>query len=271
MKRICQTLILLVFSVFIYAQPPLAIQYQAVVRDAEGILVTNQRVAYEISIKSGSIDGTTVYTETHIDTTTDKGLSTLMIGKGTPKLNSFSSIDWSYNDYFIQISIDINGGTDYTEMGTSQLLSVPYALYADNSDKLDGVSSEGFAASGHTHPEYALVGHTHTEYAPVEHGHPLMADAKGAVRYDGLPYYGCENIDTVVWNGTYDRYEITITDTYYSIDDAAIISISGNSGNCPAGSDARQSSVSGKLLVYIVAADGSGIQCSFRFVVFLGN
>ena len=140
MKRIFQTLFFLVFSAFIYAQPPQAIQYQAVVRNAEGELVTHQRVSYEISIKSGSVDGTTEYAETHIDTTSEKGLSTLMIGTGTPVVGTFSSIDWSDNDY-AEVSISMDGGATWTQLshweenhpstvGESEAVTVDLTPYA---------------------------------------------------------------------------------------------------------------------------------------------
>ena len=77
-----------------------------------------------------------------------------------------------------------------------------------------------------------------------------------------------EGVSSVVWNDTYGRYELTLTDVSYSIDDAASVTINGDSGNCPAGSDGRVGSVSGKLLVYIVNSAGDNIECSFSFIVF---
>ena len=78
-----------------------------------------------------------------------------------------------------------------------------------------------------------------------------------------------QGVTSVVWSATYDRYELTLTDAYYSIDDAATVTINGDAGSCPAGAVGRVSSVSGKLLVYIVNSSGAKIQCSFTFVAFV--
>lgn len=94
--------------------------------------------------------------------------------------------------------------------------------------------------------------------------------AYGNIRYDGVIGTGAYNIASVTWNATYDRYEINLTDIYYSIDDVTVVTISGSSSSCPAGVLGRQSSVGGKLLVYLVDKDGNGAQCSFRFVTFTG-
>ncbi len=117
-------------SMTLNAQPPQGFRYQAVVRDSDGDLVKNQKVSYEIAILSGSATGSIVYTETHVDTTNNYGVSNLVIGQGTPGTGTFNSINWGGSDYFLRVSVDISGGTSYLVMGTTQLLSVPYALYA---------------------------------------------------------------------------------------------------------------------------------------------
>jgi hypothetical protein len=107
--------------------------YQAVIRNASGTLVVSQAVGMQISILPGSETGTPVYVETHTPTTNSNGLVTLEIGGGTAITGTFEGIDWSTGIYFIKTETDPAGGTDYTITGTSQLLSVPYALYADSS------------------------------------------------------------------------------------------------------------------------------------------
>ena len=106
-----------------------AINYQAVVRNNIGVVVANSQVSFKVSILSGSITGSSVYTETHSDSTNSFGLVNLQIGRGTAQLGLFNSIDWSAQ-MFIKIEIDVNGGTNFSDMGTTQLLSVPYAFYA---------------------------------------------------------------------------------------------------------------------------------------------
>ena len=110
-----------------FAQAPEKMSYQAVIRDASNALVTNQQVGMQISILQGS---TAVYEETQTPTSNTNGLVTLEIGTGTIVSGIFSSIDWSADTYFIKIETDPAGGTNYTITGTSQLLSVPYALHA---------------------------------------------------------------------------------------------------------------------------------------------
>jgi hypothetical protein len=109
----------------IFGQAPDQFNYQAVLRDASGNLKANTSANIEISILQGSATGTAVYTETNAITTNAFGLVNLQIGGGTATLGSFASIDWASGPYFVKISVD---GTDF---GTSQVLSVPYAKYAE--------------------------------------------------------------------------------------------------------------------------------------------
>jgi hypothetical protein len=109
---------------------PEQISYQAVVRDATNTTVANQVVGMQISVLQTTASGTAVYVETQTPTTNANGLLSIYIGAGTFGSGDFSSIDWSSGPYFIKIEIDPAGGTAYTITGTTQLVSVPYALYA---------------------------------------------------------------------------------------------------------------------------------------------
>lgn len=125
-----------------FAQAPNQFNYQAIARDASGGVLANQSVSVQISILVGSTTGTAVYSETHSATTTAHGLFNFKIGSGTVGSGSISTIDWSANSYFIKIEFDPQGGTSYTELSTTQLVSVPYALFAnevmnDNVDDAD--------------------------------------------------------------------------------------------------------------------------------------
>jgi len=115
-----------------FAQAPQKMSYQAVVRNAANDLSTNQTVGMQISVLQGSDTGTPVYIETQTPTTNANGLVNLEIGTGTVVSGTFASIDWSTGTYYIKTETDPTGGTSYTINGTSQLLSVPYALYAGN-------------------------------------------------------------------------------------------------------------------------------------------
>lgn len=130
MKRSVLLFFLCCFNSFIFAQAPQGFNYQAVARDASGVALTNQAVGLQISLRQGSATGTIVYTETHAVTSNNIGLVNLMVGNGTAVTGTFSSINWATGPYFMEISMDITGGTSYVLMGTQQLMSVPYALYA---------------------------------------------------------------------------------------------------------------------------------------------
>ena len=132
MKNHYSFLILLFLSLSIYAQSPEKMSYQAVVRDANNTLVANQTVGMRISILQSTITGIVVYTETHSVDTNMNGLVSLEIGNGSSS-DDFSTIDWSAGPYFIKTETDPTGGSSYTISGTSQLMSVPYAMYAKSS------------------------------------------------------------------------------------------------------------------------------------------
>lgn len=128
MKKIYALLTALILASSLMAQAPLSFNYQAVVRDATGNIIANTQVGMRISILQGSVTGKSVCTEELTPTTNDFGLVTLAIG--SLNTNDFSAIDWSAGPYFIKVEILIPGNVAFSEMGTSQLLSVPYALYA---------------------------------------------------------------------------------------------------------------------------------------------
>ena len=113
-----------------FGQAPEGFKYQAVVRDAGNTILNNQAVGIRMTIQQGSIGGTTVYQETFAPTTNAYGLVNLEIGSGTVVSGDFTTIDWANGPYFIETAVDVTGGTSYAVMGTSQLMSVPYALYA---------------------------------------------------------------------------------------------------------------------------------------------
>ena len=133
MKRILSIFAVILFTASMFSQSPEQMSYQAVIRNGSDQLVTGQAIGIQISILQGSVDGTTVYVETQNLSTNANGLATLEIGAGTTS-DDFSSIDWSNGPYFIKTETDPTtaGGTNYTITGTSQFLSVPYALYAKN-------------------------------------------------------------------------------------------------------------------------------------------
>ncbi|MDD3876264.1 MAG: hypothetical protein PHT69_06555 [Bacteroidales bacterium] len=116
---------------FLQAQSPQSFKYQAVLRDNAGIIIANQNIPIRVSIHQGSSTGTVIYKETFSPTTNQYGLVNLNIGTGIVVSGNFSTISWGTDSYFIQIEVD--AGSGYVDMGATQLLSVPYALYSATS------------------------------------------------------------------------------------------------------------------------------------------
>lgn len=137
MKKI-YFLFTILFSLTILAQAPEKMSYQAVIRDSGDALLVSTTIGMQISILQGSSTGTAVYVETQTPTTNANGLISIEVGNGTVVSGDFTTIDWSTGSYYIQTEIDPAGGTSYTISGASQLLSVPYALFAKNSGGIAG-------------------------------------------------------------------------------------------------------------------------------------
>ncbi len=116
------------------AQAPQGISYQAIAFDSSGDPVIESTVGVKVSILDNSVTGTTVYSETHSPTTNTQGLFNLNIGEGAATTGSFSNIDWGTNDKFLKIEIDPSGGSNYSITGSNQLMSVPYALFSENTN-----------------------------------------------------------------------------------------------------------------------------------------
>lgn len=129
-KKAFFTTFLYLITAHLFAQSPDKMSYQAVIRNSNNKLVTNSTVGMKISILQTTATGTAVYVEIQKPTSNINGLVSIEIGSGTVVSGTFASIDWSKGPYFIKTETDPNGGTSYTITGTSQLLSVPYALYA---------------------------------------------------------------------------------------------------------------------------------------------
>ncbi len=138
MKKIFTIIAGLMLTTSVFAQAPEKMSYQAVVRDASNNLITNQAVGMQISILQGGATGTAVYVETQTPTTNANGLVSLEIGTGTVVAGDFTSIDWANDTYFIKTETDPTGGTSYTITGTTQLMSVPYALHAKTAESITG-------------------------------------------------------------------------------------------------------------------------------------
>ncbi len=120
---------------------PQAISYQAVARDAQGKVVAEKQIGIKVEILKGSAEGDVVYSETHVPTSSRTGTINLLIGQGTSEIGTFSAIDWGGDTYFLQLSMDLAGGNNYEKVSTTQMLPVPYALYAAKAGEVEYVQS----------------------------------------------------------------------------------------------------------------------------------
>lgn len=177
MKRIGSLIFVCFLTSFVLGQAPQGISYQAIAFDAGGLPVVNSNVGIRISILDNSTSGPLVYSETHTSLTNGQGLFNLNIGQGTPLTGLFSAIDWATNDKYLKVELDPAGGTNYTSLGTNQLMSVPYALYSENTNSgniqsLTNIASKngvlivvytttsgyGFAMNGSGNPAWVAQG-----------------------------------------------------------------------------------------------------------------
>ena len=146
MKNLLIAFVLILTSTMsLQAQTPQGFNYQATVRNADGALIVNENVNFRFNVQQGSATSDAVFTETHLVSTDGLGQINLTIGDGTAVTGDFSQINWSLGSYFL--GIELNTGASYVAMGTTQLLSVPFALYAENSgaeaSDLQGVLDTG--------------------------------------------------------------------------------------------------------------------------------
>lgn len=142
MKQIFFTVLSMLISTLVMAQSPQAFNYQGVARDLDGSALSTKKIALRVSILKDAPSGDKVYTETHHKITTDQGLFSLQIGKGESTGSTLDVVKWGSGKHFLQVEMDVEGGNDFQLVGTSELLSVPYALYAENGSKWTKVAND---------------------------------------------------------------------------------------------------------------------------------
>lgn len=161
----------------LFSQIPKRLSYQFVVRDENGMLLSEVDISVRIAILQGGSSGAEVYSEKHYITTGTSGVGNLEIGSGLLSQGSFEHINWSQGPYFLKTETDPNGGSNYTITGVSQMLSVPYALYAENGfyHKIGDLAQGGIIFSlwkSSDGVEHGLVASlwdlgTHVEWGPM--------------------------------------------------------------------------------------------------------
>lgn len=136
MKQFFTFFVTVLLTVTVFAQSPEKMSYQAVIRDTSNNLLINQSIGMQISILQDSVNGTELYAELHFPTTNANGLVSVEIGNGIVVSGDFTTIDWANGIYFVKTETDPVGGTNYSILGASQLLSVPYALHSKTADSV---------------------------------------------------------------------------------------------------------------------------------------
>jgi hypothetical protein len=164
-KAITRIAVLLLFTIHfsllsVIAQVPQAFNYQAVARDASGNVLSGQLISLRITILDGSSTGTVVYSETHMANTNQFGLFTLALGKGSVQFGTFNAINWAIGSKYLKVEMDATGGTNYIAMGTTELLSVPFALYANASGTSGSIGPTGPTGAAGTNGINGVVGPT---------------------------------------------------------------------------------------------------------------
>jgi hypothetical protein len=134
MKKIIYTSILMLSFIALIAQAPSKMSYQMVIRDSNNNLLSSTSVGLRVQIISGNVNGTVQFEEVHSLTTNANGLASFAIGNGNLTSGNFANIQLDLDEYFVKVSVDPNGGSNYTIESSSQLLSVPYALHAKTSE-----------------------------------------------------------------------------------------------------------------------------------------
>ena len=146
-------LLTLSFSLLNFANaqtPPNAFNYSAVARNAAGQPIATTTIGIQITILKTSPTGVSQYSENHFVNTDAFGLFNLVIGAGALQSGSMTTIDWSNDNYYLKVGMDAAGGTNFLTMGTTQLLSVPYAMYAKSAGSVNGITITSVSAAGDT-------------------------------------------------------------------------------------------------------------------------
>lgn len=166
-------LFLLVAACLLYVtvngQPPKKFNYQGIARNANGQPLANQALGLRISIIDSFVSDPVRYTETHTVTTNAYGLYNVAIGGGTVVTKEIDSVDWAIANKYLHVEIDPAGGTSYTSLGVTQLLSVPYAMYAPNQTQMFGIRGAAGIVAANTNA-YVFVGPTATVTTTLAYG-----------------------------------------------------------------------------------------------------
>ncbi|NOQ27139.1 MAG: hypothetical protein GQ564_17400 [Bacteroidales bacterium] len=243
-KRAFILFLLMVTAGLINAQVPEKINYQAVIRNSTGELISSQDVGLKVSILNETSTGSVLYSEEHIAAANAYGQVAIEIGTGTNPSSDFSSIDWAVSDKFLKLEVDIDGGTSYIPIGTTQMLSVPYALFANNTDSArvagmaytasiaDVLGSEG-VYSTNSDTLFVVKDHSgNVVFAVFPDGAQVIVNESVKGKVGGFAVSGrspSKSIDENILTVTADSTRIYITDTTAAKGKVGGFAVSGRS------------------------------------------
>ncbi len=237
MKTITQKLckIVLICSIFLTlfsakAQAPQKMSYQAVVRNAANTLIANTAVGVKISVLQTTANGTVVYSERHTPTTNASGLATFEIGGGTILSGTMAGINWSNGPYFIKTETDPTGGSNYTISGTSQLASVPYALFSANSGTPNNWTTIDTDISNNNTGNVGIGQANPTEKLHVNNGNAKIGDLVWTAGNDRLLKFGDAAYVSIGEVGGDDKMEIKANEITLKATSGNVLIPTGNIG-----------------------------------------
>jgi hypothetical protein len=215
---------MLLFSSYVNAQVPQGIPYQAVARNGQGQPLANTNVKVRFSILDSTATGTAVFVESHSTTTSALGLFTANVGMGTASTGTFSAINWGQNYKFLKVELDTTAtGNSYIDLGTQQMMSVPYALYAGNlSHNVYSLNNHGsilFSSSG----EYNWIVPINSGFIEINFNGSVGGNGGFACTYEGSCWQGGGGA-----GGTFGSARVIIP---VSINDTILIHIGQNGQN----------------------------------------
>ena len=204
------TLCFLLFTGLVNAQkPPNAFNYSAVARNVSGQPIANTVIGIQITILKTTPSGVSQYSENHFVNTDAFGLFNLVIGAGALQSGSMATIDWSNDNYYLKVGMDATGGTNFLTMGTTQLLSVPYAMYAKSAGSVSG----GLVMPTVTTNVTAITSNSATFGGAISNANGNQIVERGIVYSTSPnPYLGSNKIMIGIGIGSFD----TITSMSYT-------------------------------------------------------
>ena len=191
-----------------YAQVPQGIPYQAIARNGQGqpLAITNVKVRF--SILDSTATGTAVYVETHNTTTSALGLFTANVGIGNPSAGTFSAINWGQNFKFLKVELDTTAtGNSYIDLGTQQMMSVPYALWAGGLTQDQSATTEVIDTNLELFSAKILMPNSYTipqgEYWKLA---SLFTSSNFGSQSQTMNYSGCSYLPPGIWGVPYCFY-----------------------------------------------------------------